>query len=89
MILGSVAAVLIAFAAYRFFTAGPDIPTDRSTWVWFKCPDCQKRFYLDGRQLDKELNRMGRRGPSPESNQGFTCPGCGQRRAQRDPDQSG
>jgi predicted RNA-binding Zn-ribbon protein involved in translation (DUF1610 family) len=81
------AVILLAAAGYRFWgMRGGGELHERTTWTYFKCPDCGERFPLDAAQIDAALNRMGRSGPQPERALGFPCPRCGGNRAVRDLD---
>lgn len=88
-VLLGIALVLIATAAIYFWRSSTNngIPTDSSSYVYFKCQACGERFHLNGQEIDRGL-RAGSGGPKSMKQTLFICKKCGQPKAARDENQS-
>ena len=88
-VLLGVALVLILTAVLYFWHSAADngIPTDSSSYVYFKCQACGERFYLNGKEIEQAL-RAGSGGPKSMKQTLFKCKKCGQLKAIRDEKQS-
>lgn len=88
LVLTGVGMVLLAAAVFLFWRGGGDggIPSDPSSYVYFKCPACGARFHLNGQEIDQALRASS--GPKSMKPTLFPCKKCGKREAVRDTNQS-
>jgi predicted RNA-binding Zn-ribbon protein involved in translation (DUF1610 family) len=73
---------LAAFLFVRQVDPYAGVPTDESTWVNFVCGACGARFHLNGRELQRELDRLAA-GPKGSGATTFRCKACGAESATR------
>lgn len=84
-IVGLVALIAAVGILARGWSGKPNIPIDESTWVYFKCKACGARFYLDGREMEAEMQRFARGGKGSGVAM-VRCKQCGQEKAVREDD---